>query len=90
MASKIDTKSKRDGLAIRREPYWAKVQAGGYIGFRRIADGGTWIARYRDEEGKQKYKALTLQEHIAPNVYDAAVNEARRWFAGYNTDRLII
>ena len=82
MASKIDTKSKRDGLAIRREPYWAKVQAGGYIGFRRIANGGTWIARYRDEEGKQKYKALTLQEHIAPNVYDAAVNEARRWFAG--------
>lgn len=80
MANKIDTKSKRDRLAVRREPYWAKVQLGGYVGFRSTSSGGTWIARFRSEDGKQNYHALTLPEHLACNEYDAAVGEARKWF----------
>ncbi|MFC1772651.1 tyrosine-type recombinase/integrase [Pseudomonadota bacterium] len=80
MASKIDTKPKRDRLAVRREPYWAKVQKGAYIGYRRTGNGGTWIARYRDDSGKQKYQSLTLPPHLICNVYDAAVTEARTWF----------
>lgn len=80
MASKIDTKAKRDRLAIRREPYWAKVQKGNYVGFRRTANGGHWIARHRDDEGSQKYHSLMLPEHLACNEYDSAVAEARAWF----------
>lgn len=77
----IDTKAKRDRLAVRREPYWDKVQAGAYVGFRRTTSGGTWIARYRGEDGKQRYQALELGEHLPCNEYDAAVTEARTWFA---------
>ena len=80
MAPKIDTKSKRDRLAVRREPYWSKVQAGCYIGFRRTSSGGTWIARLRGEDGKQNYQAMELAEHLACNEYDAAVQEGRKWF----------
>lgn len=81
MAKTIDTKAKRDRLAVRREPYWDKVQTGAYVGFRRTASGGTWIARYRGEDGKQRYQALELAEHLPCNEYDAAVTEARTWFA---------
>lgn len=81
MAKSVDTKAKRDRLAVRREPYWDKVQTGAYVGFRRTTNIGTWIARYRGEDGKQRYQALQLAEHLPCNEYDAAVTEARSWFA---------
>lgn len=56
--AKIDTRSGRAKLAERREPYWTVLSAGCAIGYRRGAKGGTWIARLRDETGKQHYEAL--------------------------------
>lgn len=82
MASKIDTKSKRDRLKVRREPYWDKLQSGGYLGFRRTDNEGNWNARFRDEHGKQNYKSLTLPPHLPINLYDTAASEARKWFDG--------
>jgi integrase len=55
---KIDTRSARANLAARREPYWTVISAGCAIGYRRGANGGTWIARLRDEAGKQHYESL--------------------------------
>ena len=57
--AKIDTRSARDNLTERREPYWTPISAGCAIGYRRGAKGGTWVARFRNEEdGKQHYEAL--------------------------------
>ena len=56
--AKIDTHTARLKLAERREPYWTPISAGCAIGFRRGAKGGTWIARFRGEDGKQHYEAL--------------------------------
>ena len=59
MANALDSKTKRDKLAPRREPYWSPLQKGAAVGFRKLETGdGTWIARWRDDEGKQKYRAL--------------------------------
>lgn len=81
MANPIDTKTKRDRLAVRREPYWSKISKGAFIGYRRTANGGRWIARYRGEDDrKQHYRALELPDHLPPNEYDSAVSEARKWF----------
>lgn len=56
---KIDTRNARLKLLERREPYWTVVSTGCAIGYRRGANGGTWIARLRDvEDGKQRYEAL--------------------------------
>ncbi|MEJ0096512.1 MAG: hypothetical protein WDN46_24805 [Methylocella sp.] len=55
---KIDSRSARLKLADRREPYWTSISAGCALGYRRGAKGGTWIARLRDDEGKQHYEAL--------------------------------
>jgi hypothetical protein len=53
---KIDTRSARLALPVRREPYWTVISAGSAIGYRR--GPGTWIARLRDDDGKQRYEAL--------------------------------
>ncbi|MDC1286293.1 tyrosine-type recombinase/integrase [Gammaproteobacteria bacterium] len=80
MSNKVDTKAKRDRLSQRREPYWHKLRLGGYIGYRVGANMGSWIARYRNEDGKQNYKSLTLPPHLPQNEYDAATAEATKWF----------
>ena len=56
--AKIDTPSARAKLAERREPYWTVIDRGCAIGYRRGAKGGTWIARFRADDGRQHYEAL--------------------------------
>ena len=80
MPPSIDTKAKRERLSKRREPYWHKLILGGFLGYRVGATGGSWIARYRGEDGKQHYKSLTLPAHYALNEFDCAVGEANKWF----------
>ncbi|MBP1184198.1 site-specific integrase [Methylobacterium sp. PvR107] len=55
--AKLDTRSGRAKLAVRREPYWTVISAGCAVGYRRGAKGGTWIARMR-EGSRQHYEAL--------------------------------
>jgi hypothetical protein len=55
---KLDTRSARSRLTLRREPYWTVVSEGCALGYRRGAKGGTWIGRFRDESGRQHYEAL--------------------------------
>lgn len=76
----IDTPTKRLKLAIRREPHWHKIQRGGYLGFRRTADAGTWIARRRDEQGKHHYRALALGQIAPETSFDEASKAASAWF----------
>lgn len=59
----ITTKAGRARLAAQREPYWAKLSRGAFIGFRRGPD--TWIARYRDRLGKQHFTSLGQTDDYA-------------------------
>lgn len=75
MSNAIDSKTKRDRLTPRREPYWNPLQKGAAVGFRKLEAGdGTWVARWRDDEGKQKYRALGNFEE-----FDDAAKAARAW-----------
>lgn len=75
MASIINSKSAREKLKPRREPYWSRLQAGLYVGYRKAEEGdGTWIARRRADDGKQQYHAIgTFAD------YDQAAKSAVRW-----------
>lgn len=76
MMTMIKTVADRKKLPSRREPYWDRVEAGCFVGFRKLDDGtGTWIARWRTDDGTQKYHALGSY----PN-YDDAARAAREWF----------
>jgi hypothetical protein len=76
----ISTPTKRLKLEIRREPFWHKLQASGYVGYRRSVDGGTWVARWRDDKGKQHYRALNLVPADPQKAFDEAATAARKWF----------
>lgn len=88
----IDKERARKALKPRREPYWgAPVETGLYVGFRCLEMGGNWIARYRNEDGKQTYQALG---RVSPEMdYQAAQQAARRWRraleAGVKVDRAL-
>jgi integrase len=56
--AKLDTRSARTKLSARREPYWTVLSQGCALGYRKGAKGGTWIARFRDDSGRQHYEAL--------------------------------
>ena len=79
--SNITTKTDRAKLEPRREPYWSALKTGGYVGYRKLENGnGTWIARWRDEAGKQKYRALGEFDS-----YDDAAKEVMKWLAQNET-----
>jgi integrase len=75
MANNIKSATGRKALLPRREPYWERLSKGMYVGYRAHEDGkGTWIARLRDEDGKQKYNALGSFED-----FDQAAKAAQKW-----------
>src|SRR5688500_18935345 len=80
MTQRIDTKTGRERVAPRREPYWAKIARERHLGFRKTGkDTGTWIARYRAEDGRRQYRALG---ELSPVFgFDEASTAARVWFA---------
>ena len=69
--AKIDTRSSRSKLAERREPYWTVVSAGCAIGYRKGKKVGTWIARLRDDKGRQLYHALGAAPGASRAIVDA-------------------
>lgn len=72
----ILSKADRKKLTPGREPYWSRINTGEYIGYRKLINGeGTWITRWRDDEGKQLYQSLGGFEK-----YDQATKEADIWF----------
>ena len=84
--AKIDSRSARTKLAARGEPYWTKISKGCFVGYRKGERGGTWIGRYRDVEGRQRYKALGAADDamdadgIKVLKFDQAQGAARDWF----------
>lgn len=77
----IDKATVRNKLAPRREPYWgAPVERGLYVGFRKAELNGSWVARFRNEDGKQVYQSLGPVS--TANDYEAAKRDAVRWAKG--------
>ena len=84
--TKIDTRSARLKLLARREPYWSVISTGCAVGYRRGAKGGTWIARFRHDDGKQQYESLGAADDardadgLTALSFQQAQEKARDWF----------
>lgn len=78
----MDSKTKRERLTPRREPYWARLRAGGHLGYRKLVEGeGTWVAKYRPADGKRQYKGLgTILPEGKRDAFDVAARAANLWF----------
>src|SRR5215831_12864127 len=84
---RLDTRSARQQLPQRREPYWRSISQGLAIGYRRGAKGGTWIAQHYAKSTGRRPKALGTADDFADadGVYvlsfAQAQEAARAWFA---------
>ena len=79
--ARIDTITGRSHLKVRREPYWMRLETGRFLGFRKTPTSGFWIARYRDGEGCQKYRAIG---EVPTVEYDDAKRAADTWFETFD------
>lgn len=63
-----------------KEPYWQRLKAGWYLGFRpsKLGDNGAWFARAYDEDNKKyRRKGLGRFKQLTGNdVFSAAKKEA--------------
>lgn len=76
MATNLKSKTSRDALAPRRDPYWHCIRKGLYLGFRRSAEGdGTWIARQLPQ-GTKSYVHRSLGSGMD---FDEAMRTAQTW-----------
>jgi len=86
VATRVDRARPTALLPERREPYWTVISEGCALGYRRGAKGGTWIAKYRDPEGKRHLEALGAADDARDadglSVYSfaQAQERARAWF----------
>jgi integrase len=82
VASDLSKVGKRDELKARREPYWQRLRAGCYLGFRPSQRGGAgaWIARVYDADaGRYHLKSLGDFGALVPNErFAAAKKEAEK------------
>ena len=76
MAINLKSKTARQALKPRREPYWHCIRIGLYVGYRRTVEGdGSWIARQL-QPGSKKY----LLRSLGPlPEFDEAVKQAQMW-----------
>jgi integrase len=74
---RIDTKSGRERLRPRREPYWLKLETGRFLGYRQTEAGGYWQARFRDGAGRQHYHQLGQS---TGDDFTEAKRAAEEWF----------
>jgi integrase len=70
----LSRKRDREQLVPRREPYWQRLGAGAYLGFRRGPE--TWIVRYRGRDDKHQY--CSLGESVD---FDEAKRRAEDWLS---------
>jgi integrase len=69
----LSRKRERDRLAVRREPYWHRLDKGFALGFRKGAD--TWIVRKTNGDGSKVTHSLS-DLHLE---FDQAKRKAEDW-----------
>lgn len=75
----IDKSGARSRLEPRREPYWGSPIARGlFLGFRKLDQGGNWIARWREDTGQQRYHSIGPVSAVMD--YEDARKAALAWY----------
>jgi integrase len=84
--ARIETRTARERLKARRDPYWRAISPGAHLGYYKGKRGGSWIGRYRSEEDRYIKKRLGLADDTRdPDgrkvlSFEQAQDKARDWF----------
>ncbi|MDB5410060.1 MAG: site-specific integrase [Rhodospirillales bacterium] len=85
-SQKLDTRTARAKLPMKKSGYWVSVARGCALGYRKGAKGGTWLAKlvrpdYRRETAIGPADDALDADGIASIDYATAQDRARAWFA---------
>lgn len=96
--AKLETRTARARLPIGPKPYFRRLEIGFHLGYRRLSNGGTWIARRFAQDGRYREIRLGVSDDTqdADGVsildYGQAQKTAREWWGaemrreeGHNT-----
>jgi integrase len=61
-STKLETRTNRLKLAVRRKPYFVVVSPGISLGYRRNQSAGTWVVRCADGHGSSWSKAFAVAD----------------------------
>lgn len=84
--ARISTRSARVSLKQRREPYWRNISKGLAIGYRKGANGGTWIVRHFSTATGRRIESLGIADDFADAdgirvlSFDQAQAAGRAWW----------
>jgi len=86
--TRLDSRSARQKLKQRREPYWRTIHEGLALGYRKGARSGFWIVRTYDSENGRRFHAIegAPDDHADADglgvlSFTQAQEEARKWSA---------
>jgi integrase len=88
-SGKIDSRSSRLKLPLRKEPYWTSLAPGEALGYypAKLGGSGTWCARFYDPRSKKKFRTTlgTADDYCDADekevlTYTQAQAKARTWF----------
>ena len=83
----LDTRTARSRLPQRHKPFWRRIDRRCHLGYYRGKRGGTWVARYRLDDGKYAEKRIGTADDVqdADGVlvlsFTQAQAKARNWFS---------
>ena len=83
-ARELGSRTGREKLPIQDRPYFAHVQDGLSLGYRRGKRGGSWIARAYDTEHGYRFEPLGKSNDLAEGVgmsFQQSQDAARNWYA---------
>ena len=84
---RIVNRTGRAKLPIRRDPYWNLIAEGQHLGYRKGAQGGTWIARVYDPASGRRFQSLGAADDVLDAdgkhvlSFQQSQDAARKWFA---------
>jgi integrase len=84
--AKLDSRAARLRLRIRPEPYWRALEKGLALGYRRRANGGTWLVRrWAATGGYVEHKIANTDDlqdadGVAVRDFGQAQHTAREWW----------
>jgi integrase len=84
--TKLDSRNTRRSLKTQSEPHWRALDRGLHLGYRKRANGGSWIVRRFTESGAYKKHKIGLADDfqdadgLKTLDYRQAQKAARDWY----------
>ena len=84
--ARLDTRESRRKLKASRKPYWRRIEQGRHVGYRKTAEGASWIARlYLGDERYAEQRLGAADDNLDADGRDVlswpdAQKKAHDWF----------